>query len=133
MPDEDTFEAALDDLMAAVWPLPGQISGDPEPPARLAAMRLVYADWLEERGDPRAGAQRWMAAKGKFPRYAGSTWDWWAFGDHPDSKPEDLPGDIWRRLPGAPLKSSPNCKEYDTRRDAEYALYKSLMLLDLLR
>ena len=60
MTDEDTFQAALD--------------AEPD----NSAMRLVFADWLEERGDWRAAGYRWMAERGKAPMpwprvgYAGS-------------------------------------------------------------
>lgn len=33
-----------------------------------APTRLVYADWLEEQGDPACMAQRWMAERGIFPK-----------------------------------------------------------------
>jgi uncharacterized protein (TIGR02996 family) len=47
----EDFEAALD--------------RDPDD----GALRLVYADWLEEQGDVElAYAQRWMARHGKRPR-----------------------------------------------------------------
>jgi uncharacterized protein (TIGR02996 family) len=59
MGDRDPFEAAIDDAIAV---------GDA---AWLAAARLVYADWLDEQGEPDATrlaeAQRWMAAEGKSP------------------------------------------------------------------
>lgn len=53
-------------------------------PADLTA-RLVYADWLDERGDPRGSGHRWLAEAGKVPRfYAGcvyggrpAPWTWW--------------------------------------------------------
>jgi len=120
MPDRDTFEAALDELLAR---------GAPE---RVADMRLVYADWLDEHGDLAAGAQRWMAREGKSPRGSGVSWDWWSYGDRPDGNPEDLPLDIWRRLPGDALAGARHCKEFPSRRSAERALFKALMLLNRL-
>ena len=96
-------------------------------------MRLVYADWLEERGDQRAALHRWMVRERKFPRFSGSTWDWWRYGDRPDSKPEDLPAEVWERLPGKAQVTIRNCKEYLSRRSAERALFMSLTLLDRLR
>lgn len=120
MADQETFESALDTVVAA-----GDLT-------RLAELRLVYADWLDEHGDPAAGVQRWMAREGKCPLFTGASWDWWRYGDRPDSKPEDLPRAIWQRLPGEPLREAPDCKEYSRRLAAERALYKALMLLDLL-
>jgi uncharacterized protein (TIGR02996 family) len=132
MTDEETFEAALDDLMDRLWPAVGQLNKDAKLLQELASLRLVYADWLEERGDGLAGAQRWMAAQVKFPRLGHElghdTWDWWRI-DRPD--PEDLPGEIWDHLPGE-RNERYECKEYATRRLAERALFKSLKLLDKL-
>ncbi len=133
MPDEETFESALDELMAEVRTAAGQVVNDSAILNRLAEMRLVYADWLEERGDPRSALQRWMVQHRKFPRFSGSTWDWWRYGDEHDSKPEDLSAQIWDRLPGKAAEVNSNCKEYLSRRSAERALYRSLTWLDRLR
>jgi hypothetical protein len=137
MPDADAFEDALDELLREIWSRPREQFGDTSPDLlrRLTALRLVYADWLEERGDLTAAAQRWLAREGKFPRYAGEsqdTWDWWRYGDDANSKPEDLPLIIWQRLPSNPAGSPPNYKEYESRAAAERALYKALLLLDRL-
>jgi uncharacterized protein (TIGR02996 family) len=137
MLDASSFEAALDELLRQIWSRPRDVPG--EPPAdllqRLAELRLVYADWLEEQGEPMAHAQRWLARQRKFPRYSGAiqdTWTWWGFGDSSESKPEDLAGVIWKRLPGNPAGIPANYKEYDTRQAAERALFKALLLLDKL-
>src|SRR5262249_46065109 len=97
--------------------------------------RQVYADWLEEHGDPMARAQRWLVRARKFPRYSGEsqdTWTWWRFGDGTHSKPEDLPLVIWQRLPGNPSGIPPNYKQYPSHAAAEDAIYKALYLLDRL-
>jgi len=133
MPNEETFESALDELMAEVRTPEGQIVNDSAILNRLAEMRLVYADWLEERGDAHSALQRWMVRERKFPRFSGTSWDWWRYGDKPDCKPDDLPSDIWERLPGKARDAIRNCKEYLTRRSAERALFTSLTLLDRLR
>ncbi len=133
MPDEETFESALDELMAEVRTPEGQEVSESSVLNRLAEMRLVYADWLEERGDSHSALQRWMVQQRKFPRFAGSTWDWWRYGDRHDSKPEDLPAEIWDQLPGKAQEINRNCKEYLSRRLAERALFMSLTLLDRLR
>ena len=132
MPDEETFETALDDLMDELWPAVGKLNASADLLGRLDGMRLVYADWLEERGDAHAAAQRWLVHRQKFPRYSGKSWDWWRYGDRPDCLAEDLPATIWDRLPGKPSDANRHCKEYPTRRSAERALYKALMLLNLL-
>jgi uncharacterized protein (TIGR02996 family) len=130
MTDSDAFESALDELFAGIWPRPGELAEDAGLRRQVCALRLVYADWLEERGDPYGALQRWLARHGKFPRLSGPTWDWWRFGDRPDSQPEDLPAAIWRRLAGRPLEQEPSCKEFASRRAAERALFKALKLLD---
>jgi uncharacterized protein (TIGR02996 family) len=33
--------------------------------------KLVFADWLDERGDPRGQCLRWVVARGKRPGYVG--------------------------------------------------------------
>jgi hypothetical protein len=132
MPDEETFERSLDDLVRGVRAPDGKFLAESEAVSRLVEMRLVYADWLEERGDPRAAHQRWMARERKLPRFSGSSWDWWGYGDRPDCTPEDLPLEIWRRLPGQSEKDFRLCKVYPTRASAENALFKALSLLDLL-
>jgi uncharacterized protein (TIGR02996 family) len=131
MTDLETFETALDDLMDSLWPVMGKLNNDPELLQELASLRLVYADWLEERGEGLAGAQRWMAAHVKFPRPAPGCWDWWR-DDQVGFNPENLPAEIWDRLPGE-RKGIANCKEYATRRLAERALFKSLKWLEKLR
>jgi uncharacterized protein (TIGR02996 family) len=43
--------------------------------------KLVFADWLDERGDPRAACLRWGVAEHKHPAYDRidtKTWDWWS-------------------------------------------------------
>jgi len=137
MPDADAFESALDEVLRAIWSRPRDVPG--EPPAallqRLAELRLVYADWLEERGDTTAALQRWMVRESKYPRYSGEiqdTWTWWTFGHGFSSKGEDLPQQIWKRLSGDPEGVPPNYKEYDTREMAERALYKALLVLQKL-
>jgi uncharacterized protein (TIGR02996 family) len=43
--------------------------------------KLVFADWLDERGDLRSGCLRWVVAEHKrpgFDRHDTKTWDWWS-------------------------------------------------------
>ena len=130
MTDEDAFESAIDEQAGQIRQPPRETSDDPNFWLHLASLRLVYADWLEERGDPCAAAQRWLAESQKLPRDSGQSWDWWCYGDRPETKPEDLPGRIWDHLPGRPRKDMANCKEYSTRRAAERALFKALSAIE---
>ena len=132
MTDEETFEAAIEELVAQIWPAPSQQNEDPRLWSELTSLRLVFADWLEERGDPKAAAQRWMAQNQKLPRDSGHSWDWWRYGDRPEARPEDLSIAIWEKLPGQPRKDIGYCKEYASRRSAERALFKALAAIDAL-
>jgi uncharacterized protein (TIGR02996 family) len=43
--------------------------------------KLVFADWLDERRDPRGECLRWIVAEHKqpaFDRIDTKTWDWWS-------------------------------------------------------
>jgi uncharacterized protein (TIGR02996 family) len=130
MTDDETFEAAIEEVVGQIWPAPGQRNLDPALWNQLASGRLVYADWLEERGEPRAAAQRWLAEHAKLPRDSGNSWDWWSYGDHPEAKPEDLPRQLWDKLPGQPRKDIGYCKEFGSRRAAERALFKALAAIE---
>ncbi len=45
--------------------------------------RRVLADWYEDDGDMvMASGLRWMAARGKRPRFFGKEWDWSLSGHH---------------------------------------------------
>jgi uncharacterized protein (TIGR02996 family) len=57
--DEEPFHAALD--------------AKPDD----STLRLVFADWLEERGDPRAQGYRALGLLGKWPENYGDEWDYW--------------------------------------------------------
>jgi uncharacterized protein (TIGR02996 family) len=81
--------------------------------------RLVFADWLEERGDPRADGYRALGRMQRVPstrRYYGTGWGYsrsknWYTSLVAGSLPED-----WWSLAYAPYSSS-----YPTRREAENA------------
>jgi uncharacterized protein (TIGR02996 family) len=43
--------------------------------------KLMFADWLDDRGDSRGACLRWVVAEKKQPAYDKldtKTWDWWA-------------------------------------------------------
>ncbi len=66
--------------------------------------RLVFADWLEDRGDPRAAGYRAIAAQQRRPlhmRHAGLKRDawWWHCTTGTPSHHNDVPADWFARLP----------------------------------
>ena len=85
--------------------------------------RLVFADWLEERGDPRAEGYRALARRRRYPMRNGAAW-WWASrqalchnvipDDWFDLLPPGLRGEMfWPLLTGAPdrVKSRRECED----------------------
>lgn len=92
------------------------------------AARLLFADWLEERGDGRAAGYRWMARRRKKPSRAPYTWDWW----HEDSTNRReivLPDAVWRLLDAPPAERFPNCKEFPSLAAAEEEICRVIALL----
>jgi hypothetical protein len=88
--------------------------------------RLLWAEWLEERGDERGVGYRWLAETDKHPYLAHSTWDWWS--EHSvNSNAIRLPHELWLKLPTAPASGFPRCKEWPSRRDAEDAVALTLV------
>ena len=130
MTDETAFQAALDELAALVWPAAGSPNHTAELLDRFAGTCAVFADWLEEQGDWRSVGYRWLSDHRKLPRRSGRSYDWWGFGDHFEPAPENLPANVWDRLPGRPDSPTSRCKAYDTRRDAEWALCKAILSLE---
>lgn len=66
---------------------------------------LVYADWLDERGDPRAAGYRWVAANRLKPAHydiRGRPWTWWnAYAEVADAYGRTaLPPHVWKALTG---------------------------------
>lgn len=92
-------------------------------------VRLVFADWLQDRGDKRAEGYRALGVLRRIPfgsrrrdvltRYG----EWYAeFYDAEGFDPQsDLPTDWFRRLRGKPAWSTRGKKGWATRREAEDA------------
>jgi uncharacterized protein (TIGR02996 family) len=86
--------------------------------------KLVFADCLDERGDPRGKCLRWLVGKGVRPVHdtIEDTWDWWS---RPPRDPDYYPGqdvaasvlpeELFRRLKGKPTDI---WKGYETYVDA---------------
>ena len=122
MTDEDAFETALD--------------ANPED----WALRLVYADWLQERDDDRAAGMRWMGGNEKRPydwntnrviRYFNS-FDWknestiigWAVPSHCMISPELFARLVPQNL-SPPAAGTFGWADYRSRREAEDALCRA--------
>jgi uncharacterized protein (TIGR02996 family) len=86
--------------------------------------KLIFADWLDERGDARGPRLRWLAAHPVRPVYdaLANTWDWWS---RPPREPDYyggqntdaaiLPKSVFARLKG---KWKDIWKGYDSYVDA---------------
>jgi uncharacterized protein (TIGR02996 family) len=73
--------------------------------------KLTFADWLDERGDPRGACLRWVVNHAVRPVHdpTDDTWDWWS---RPPREPDYyagqdtaaaiLPKELFRRLKGKP-------------------------------
>jgi hypothetical protein len=92
---------------------------------RCATTRMLFAQWLAERGDPRAKGMWWMAEWGKQPEFAPNfsrPWTWYdeRGGDDPS---DELPAELV-----VEMSDHPGCRmaDYLTRRDAEEALCRVL-------
>jgi hypothetical protein len=138
MSDADSFHAGLDEWASRLMRHPG----DAEALAGLRALRLVFADWLEERGDAAAGVQRWLARRGKYPeefddptrQFAPTNRGWrWALAGHGLSRRFRVPVHCridrraWEKLTGFRQPFDPVFfKSYASRRAAEEALAAAL-------
>ena len=121
MVSEDDFHAALD-----------ADAGNP-------ALRLVFADWLEERGDWRAEGYRWMGQHDKWPLdwsksgfiTAFTTFDWYL---DDDGATWDVPGHCrlppWWRLG---FRTNLDFPAFPSRRLAEEGLCIALGRIPLRR
>lgn len=118
MDDESAFQAALD--------------ANPED----HVTRLVFADWLEERGDPRGEGYRALGVGRKWPSVSEARWEtneWWHSFWHVNYKhPYSMIDEDWSALWLEPLKEGLTHEErmqlmairpfgYRTRREAEDA------------
>ncbi len=90
--------------------------------------RLVYADWLEERGEAiLANGQRWMVANQKFtkePRF-----EWWSEKQWDLDNHDVLPHGIYKRLHSYDGKF---WIRFENRVEAETSLAKSLHQLGII-
>jgi uncharacterized protein (TIGR02996 family) len=88
------------------------------------ALRLLFAEWLEERGDYRAQGFRWMSRLGKWPFWLPSSrrWSW----THPANTfpyHNHLSRELYDLLPE---ENDSDWKKYVTLQEAEEALCRIL-------
>jgi uncharacterized protein (TIGR02996 family) len=103
---------------ASFWAQVRQAGADPAP-------KLVFADWLQERGrDGLAHALRWCAARGRHPHVspAGKS-VYWQRGSRGARGAFNLPGPVFDRLRG---KRRPVLRVYPSVRAAFEALAAAL-------
>jgi uncharacterized protein (TIGR02996 family) len=93
--------------------------------------RLVFADWLDERGDPRGPGYRALGAMrnapDRFSDDSGCSWTWW-MGSPGLSRREYLSPDWWELLSGGD-EDSDVTREYLTRRAADDAAARAFAKL----
>lgn len=95
-------------------------------------LRSIYADWLEEHGNPRAESMRWMVANKKKPwRFLSHSnvqiWDWWV-SDEMEPEKCDLIDSVFTELEGQPPEHyERTCRTYSTRTAAELDLHNALV------
>jgi hypothetical protein len=76
-----------------------------------------FADWLEERADPRADAAREAGRRLPVPRFHDylSCWTWWLEGSAGPPGPDDLPPALFHALTGsvpAVPGADDECRDY---------------------
>jgi hypothetical protein len=93
---------------------------------RDSGIRLLFGEWLAERGDWRATGYLWLGRRRKEPSSAARSFDWW----HEQSTNRReivLPADVWDEIEGVIPASFANCKEFATLLDAELAVCQVLL------
>lgn len=90
---------------------------------------LIYADYLEEQGDPTSVGWRWITDNRFMPyNNYGPTYDVWTFTGE-DWRPEpdrgDVPNEVWKHVNLREWGSA--CKEADSRISAEIAVAKAVL------
>lgn len=87
--------------------------------------RLVFADWLEERGDPRAEGYRALGALRRVPWYFSGARAWGYFSDHHElgrmHRSRALPVRDWLKVMEGNLRRRARNNPIGTRREAENA------------
>ncbi len=122
MTTEDDFHAAL----------------DRDPDDHLA--RLVFADWLQDQGDPRADGYRALGRRRRYPQAYDAegnigtgdniaSWSWWDDIGGVDREHSDLFRDWFNLLKPNTADISPYMRKYATRREAEDAAALVFLML----
>jgi uncharacterized protein (TIGR02996 family) len=83
--------------------------------------RLVFADWLEEREDPRAEGYRALGLFRSCPCNYGPQCEWWAWDTAYKHLECDLPCDWWDMIDCKPDLYHCSMRSFPSRRDAEDA------------
>jgi uncharacterized protein (TIGR02996 family) len=100
------------------------------------ALRLIFADFLEEQGDHRAEGFRWMGQNEKHPYYwvDTETWDWWNLDGAPNrhSVPAHsiLPGNLFVRLKVTNRRQNNRWMGFDSAWEAQLELCEAILRAD---
>ena len=86
------------------------------------AIRGVFADWLEERGDRRAHGFRWMVANGKRPENFEKEFHWNNVEWYQIDPPSRIPDKILQAISDDHNNQYYNYRIFDSRQAAEDAL-----------
>jgi len=93
------------------------------------SVRILLAEWLEERGDARATGYRWLCEHGIVPQdYRGTkTWDWNDVVGYGAQMTGSLPHELFIRLTGGKLANDTHCRLFLSRLEAEEALCQAIL------
>lgn len=100
------------------------------------ATRLIFADWLQDRDDPRAEGMRVLGASGRSPYHGSHQHSWYIEDNRPDEfdphLPSNLPRDWYAKLKGQNEKGR-GSSYWLSRRAAEDAAARAFAKLPVKR
>lgn len=101
-----------------------------------SAARMLFAEWLGDRGDERSAGYAWMGERHKSPSaipsslkmIIGERWSWFILLSPDIGHSNELPADVMSRMPlHKSIANGSGSVKYKTRRDAEEAICFALI------